>query len=125
MERFNELRGKMNAHAMQDYPREAVGIITKDFEYIPCKNISDTPKLTFILDPADLMKNDGNIWGIFHSHPGDENPIPSKEDDVSAAFQEYKFLVGFNNKFFIYWLDQDKDALIFDKFEGRHLVINN
>jgi len=125
MERFAELKSKMNAHAMLDYPREAVGIITKDFEYIPCKNVSDTPKLTFILDPADLMKNDGNIWGIFHSHPGDENPIPSKEDKVSAAFQEYKFLVGFNNKFFIYWLDQDKDALIFDKFEGRHLVSNN
>lgn len=125
MERFDELKSKMNAHAMQDYPREAVGIITKDFEYIPCKNISDTPKLTFILDPVALMKNDGNIWGIFHSHPGDENPIPSKEDKVSAAFQEYKFLVGFNNKFFIYWLDQDKDALIFDKFEGRHLVSNN
>ena len=79
----------------------------------------------FILDPSDLVKHDGNIWGIFHSHPGDENPIPSKEDKVSAAFQEYKFLVGFNNKFFIYWLDQNLDALIFDKFEGKHLVSNN
>ena len=78
---------------------------------IPCTNISLEPKLTFILDPADLVKHDGNIWGIFHSHPGDENPIPSKEDKVSAAFQEYKFLVGFSNKFFIYWLDQNLDAL--------------
>ena len=72
-----------------------------------------------------FSKNDGNIWGIFHSHPGDENPIPSKEDKVSAAFQEYKFLVGFNNKFFIYWLDQNLDALVFDKFEGSHLVSNS
>ena len=125
MERFDELKDAMNAHALRDYPREAVGIITKDFNYIPCKNISLEPKITFILDPADLMKHDGNIWGIFHSHPGDENPIPSKEDKVSAAFQEYKFLVGFNNKFFIYWLDENLDALIFDKFEGRHLVSNN
>ena len=125
MERFDELTEAMNAHALRDYPREAVGIITNDFGYIPCANISLEPKLTFVLDPADLVKHDGNIWGIFHSHPGDENPIPSKEDKVSAAFQEYKFLVGFNNKFFIYWLDQNLDALVFDKFEGSHLVSNS
>ena len=125
MERFSELTEAMNAHALRDYPREAVGIITKDFEYIPCTNISLEPKLTFVLDPADLVRHDGNIWGIFHSHPGDENPIPSKEDKVSAAFQEYKFLVGFNNKFFIYLLDQNLDALIFDKFEEKHLASNN
>ena len=122
MERFTELTEEMNAHALRDYPREAVGLVTKDFKYVPCKNITNTPKLTFVLDPVDLVKNDGNIWGIFHSHPGDENPIPSKEDKVSAAFQEYKFLVGFNNKFFIYWLDQGLDALIFDKFKDTHLV---
>ena len=125
MERFNELTEAMNAHALRDYPREAVGIITDDFEYVPCKNISQNPKISFILDPSDMVKNDGKIWGIFHSHPGDENPIPSKEDKVSAAFQEYKFLVGFNNKFFIYWLDQNLDALIFDKFEEKHLVSNS
>ena len=79
MERFDELKDAMNAHALRDYPREAVGIITKDFNYIPCKNISLEPKITFILDPADLMKHDGNIWGIFHSHPGDENPIQVKK----------------------------------------------
>jgi len=78
--------------------------------------------MTFLLDPADLVRNDGNIWGIFHSHPGDENPIPSKEDKVSAAFQEYTFLVGFSNKFYTYWLDQDLDALIFDEFKEEHLV---
>ena len=125
MERFEQLKEDMNSHSLTEYPKEAVGIVTKDFSYIPCKNISPTPKLSFLLDPADLVKNDGNIWGIFHSHPGDENPIPSKEDKVSAAFQEYKFLVGFNNKFFIYWLDQNLDALVFDKFEGSHLVSNS
>ena len=122
MERFLKLKEDMNAHAMLDYPRECVGIITKNFKYIPCKNISDEPKLTFILDPADLVRNDGNIWGIFHSHPGDEKPIPSKEDKVSAAFQEYKFLVGFGNNFNIYWLDKRVDALIFDEFKEEHLA---
>ena len=95
MERFVKLVEDMNAHAMQDYPRECVGIVTNDFNYIRCTNTSPYPKTTFILDPADLVRNDGNIWGIFHSHPGEDNPIPSREDKVSAAFQEYKFLVGF------------------------------
>ena len=122
MEKFERLKESMNTHAMQEYPLECVGIVTKDFEYIPCMNISDQPKNSFILDPADLIKNDGNIWGIFHSHPGEENPIPSKEDKVSAAFQEYKFLVGFNNKFFIYWLNQKVDALLFDEFKEEHIV---
>ena len=122
MERFLKLKEDMNAHAMLDYPRGCVGIITNDFKYIPCNNISHMPKHTFILDPADLVKNDGNIWGIFHSHPGEENPLPSKEDKVSAAFKEYKFIVGFNNKFFTYWLDHNVDALMFDEFKEEHLV---
>jgi proteasome lid subunit RPN8/RPN11 len=124
MERFTKLTEAMNAHAMRDYPREAVGIITKDFEYVPCKNISQHPKITFFLDPADLVRHDGNIWGIFHSHPGAEQPIPSKEDKVSAAFQQYKFLVGFNNKFYIYWVEDGVDALKFDEFKEEHLVSN-
>ena len=60
--------------------------------------------------------------GIFHSHPGEENPIPSKEDKISAAFQEYKFLVGFNKNIYIYWLDDNIDALIFDEFKESHIV---
>ena len=104
MEWFEKLKEDMNAHASRDYPRECVGIITNDFTYIPCKNLSDKP----------------NIWGIFHSHPGDTNPIPSKEDKHSAAFNQYKFLVGFNNKFFIYWYDSALDVLRYDLLEEKH-----
>jgi proteasome lid subunit RPN8/RPN11 len=125
MERFEKLKEKMNKHAMDDYPRECVGIITNSFDYIPCNNISECPTTTFFLDPADLVKNDGNIWGIFHSHPGQDNPIPSREDKISAAFNEYKFLVGFNNKFYLYWYDKQIDALKFDEFKDSHLVSNN
>lgn len=118
---FTKLLEDMNNHALRDYPRECVGIITKDFNYIPCKNLSDNPKFTFFLDPAALVEHDGNIWGIFHSHPGSEHPIPSKEDKYSAAFSEYKFLVGFNNKFFIYWYDKNVDALKFQPFTKEHM----
>lgn len=119
---YDQLKQDMNNHALREYPRECVGIIARDFKYIPCKNISDNPKLTFYLDPADLVRHDGNIWGIFHSHPGSDNPIPSSEDKTSAAFQEYKFLVGFNNKFYIYWYDRAVDALRYTQFEEKHLV---
>jgi|SRR6056300_373007 len=122
MEKFKKLTEDMNNHSLRDYPREAVGIITKDFTYVPCENISEHPLYTFILDPAALVKYDDNIWGIFHSHPGDENPIPSSEDKDSATFQQYKFLVGFNNKFNIYWYNKNIDALMFERFEEKHLV---
>jgi proteasome lid subunit RPN8/RPN11 len=125
MENFTKLKEDMNNHALSYYPREAVGIITKDFLYIPCKNLSNNPNITFLLDPAALVQYDGNIWGIFHSHPGSDNPIPSSEDKVSAAFNEYKFLVGFNNRFFIYWYDSNIDALKFDTFKEAHLVNNS
>ena len=49
MERFNELKEAMAKHSLTEYPRECVGIVTKDYEYIPCENISPDPKLTFIL----------------------------------------------------------------------------
>ena len=50
MERFIKLKEDMNAHALRDYPRECVGIITNDFIYVPCINTSPYPKDTFILD---------------------------------------------------------------------------
>ena len=125
MEKFEQLKQSMNAHALREYPKECVGIITLDFIYIPCKNLSNTPKTNFYLDPAALVQHDGNIWGVFHSHPGSTNPIPSKEDKVSAAFQAFKYLVGFNNRFYIYWFDKGVDALKFEPFEEKHLVSNN
>ena len=49
------------------------------------------PKETFYLDPAALVKHDGNIWGVFHSHPGQENPIPSEEDKVEQHSKSINF----------------------------------
>jgi len=122
MQEYIKLLEDMGKHSIIEYPNECVGIITKDFKYIPCRNISDNPKITFFLDPAALVEHDGNILGIFHSHPGEEVPIPSKEDKISAAFNEYKFIVGFKDKFFIYWIDKTLDILKFMPLEEKHLV---
>tara|TARA_Y100001963_G_scaffold70205_1_gene97746 strand:+ start:565 stop:930 length:366 start_codon:yes stop_codon:yes gene_type:complete len=121
MDWYAKITEDMNNHALRDYPREACGVILDDFIYIPCKNISMEPTLTFILDPAVFIKYD-NIWGIFHSHPGSDKPIPSQDDKISAAFQQYKFLVGFNNQFYIYWMDNKVDALKFDQLRKEHFI---
>jgi len=125
MDKYNKLKEDMGKHSIESYPNECVGIVTKDFEYIKCKNVSNDPKNTFILDPAALVEYDNHIWGIFHSHPGSDNPIPSTEDKASAAFKHYKFLVGFADKIFIYWLDTNVDALKFEPFEEKHVVSDN
>lgn len=101
----NNILEKMSNHAQKEYPKEACGIITLDFEYIPCKNISRTPKTHFILDPISILTHESNIWGFFHSHPGSENPLPSEQDIHSTVFSEYRFIVGFKDKFYLYWSD--------------------
>ena len=116
--KFTELLEKMGKHSLQDYPAEACGIITTDFDYIPCKNISPYPKASFILDPVAIYEHEDVIWGFFHSHPGDENPLPSEKDIASTIFKEYKFVVGFKSKFFIYWFDK---ILRYEPFELQHL----
>lgn len=116
--RFNELLEKMGKHSLADYPAEACGIITKDFDYIPCKNYHADPKNYFIIDPVAIYEHEDNIWGFFHSHPGDENPLPSEQDLQSSIFNEYKFVVGFKDKFYIYWFDK---ILRYEPFELKHL----
>jgi|TARA_R110001592_G_scaffold54396_7_gene166460 proteasome lid subunit RPN8/RPN11 len=124
MERFDKLKEEMQLHAEADYPREACGVILKDFTYVRADNLSNTPTLTFELDPGALVKYDEQIWGIFHSHPGSDQPLPSREDKHAAAFVEYKYIVGFGLKYYIYWYDSKLDALKFDKFESKHIGNN-
>ncbi len=117
-QKFTKLLEDMGRHSLMAYPTESCGIITKSFEYIPCKNISPQPKLSFILDPLAIYKYEDVIFAFVHSHPGSENPLPSEKDIASTIFNEYKFIVGFKDKFFIYWFDK---VLRYEPFELRHL----
>ena len=118
---YNKLINEMAIHAQAEYPREACGIITTEYKYIPCNNISPSPKESFILDPIKLLEYENNTWGIFHSHPGEENPLPSEEDLEHTVFDEYKFIVGFAGKQYIYWFDKDLKVLRYEPFEESHL----
>jgi proteasome lid subunit RPN8/RPN11 len=125
MDRFEQLIDDMGSHAHKDYPLEVCGIITKDFKYIPCKNISPSKQNSFIVDPLALLEHEESIWGIFHSHPGDDHPIPSEQDMKHTMFDEFKFVVGFANKFFIYWFDDNLNMLRYEPFESYHIESNS
>lgn len=121
-QKFNQLLVKLSKHSLNSYPAEACGIVTKDMDYIECKNISPQPKISFILDPVAIYKYEDSIWGFYHSHPGDENPLPSEKDVASTIFKDYKFLVGFKDKFFIYWFDK---ILRYEPFTIKHFYGSN
>lgn len=119
---FTNLITALNNHSIAEYPREACGIITKDFTYVPCKNISSSPKTTFVIDPLAILEHEDNIWGFYHSHPGSADPVPSKKDLESTLFSDFKFLVGFANSTYIYWLN-DSNSLSFERFNESHCKI--
>ncbi len=119
--KFTSLITSMSAHSLKDYPREACGIITNTLEYIPCNNISAKPRTSFIIDPFMVQQYEDNIWGFFHSHPGYKNPLPSEDDFKSTIFNEFKFIVGFNDNFYIYWMEDN--ILRYERFEQHHCKI--
>lgn len=119
---LHKLKEDMSRHSLYAYPAEACGIITTDFTYIPCTNISPHPKVSFILDPVAIYEHEDKLWGFFHSHPGDENPLPSEQDISSTIFDQYKFVVGFKDKFYVYWFDK---ILRYEPFELKHLNEQN
>lgn len=118
---FYTLLTAMSRHAQSEYPKEACGIITTSFEYLPVKNISPNPKKSFIVDPISILQNRDSIYGFFHSHPGSQDPIPSSQDLSSTAFDEYLFVVGFGDKFYRYW--SENSELRFETLNASHFTL--
>ena len=76
------------AHAKEDFPKEAVGlvhVVKGKNRYFKCKNIAETPDEHFILDPDDYVKAEtkGEITAVVHSHPK-TSPAPSPADMVAC-----------------------------------------
>jgi len=65
------------AHAKEQFPEEAVGIVYKG-RYVRLKNVSKTPEKSFETDPKALAKYKG-YSAVIHSHPEGER-APSKAD---------------------------------------------
>lgn len=118
MSKLNNLLTELGNHSISAIPLEACGIITKELVYIPCKNVSFNPTTNFIIDPLQVLKYEDNIWGFFHSHPNIPDPIPSINDMPEIIFKHIKFIVGFANKFYIYW--NDNGTLKFEKLDETY-----
>ena len=76
------------AHAKEDFPNEAVGlvhVVKGKNRYFKCENIAETPDEHFILNPKDYLEAEkkGEITAVIHSHPK-TNPAPSPADMVAC-----------------------------------------
>ena len=123
MEKFQLLKDSFKKHAQTEYPKEACAIITKDFEYIPCENISSDPNNSFFIDPIKLMEYEDNCWGFIHSHP-DDIPTPSPMDGKKITTEEFKYLVGWDEEIYLYWYDEDLKSTRFKPFTEECLGEN-
>jgi len=83
-----EIKEKALAHAKEEYPKEAVGlvhVIKGKNRYFKCQNLAETPDEHFILNPKDYLEAEkkGEIIAVVHSHPK-TNPAPSPADKVAC-----------------------------------------
>ena len=75
---------KAQEHAKTCMPEEACGLVyiyKGKTKYKSCKNISISPKQTFIINPKEYanIEDKATIIAVFHSHPF-EQPYPSAAD---------------------------------------------
>lgn len=87
-----QLLGAIRAHAEQQYPAEACGLLIRTAsgrEYVPCANVAVTPREHFVIDKHDQTdaEDRGEILAYIHSHP-DAAPTPSMADRVSCELHE-------------------------------------
>jgi proteasome lid subunit RPN8/RPN11 len=121
---YNQLIEKIKVHMEVNPQVESCGIITKNYDYIPCENLSPEPKESFILDPVKFCEYADDCWGIFHSHTIEHDELPSEADKHSAIFTEYKFVMGnLNGVFYEYWLDS-QNHLRFRPFTEESINVN-
>lgn len=118
--KFKLLLDAIGKYSQYQYPLEACGIITLDFEFIPSNNLSNNPRHSFIIDPIIVNKYDGNIWGIFHSHTDEKFETPSELDMSLTVYPDIKFILFNNKNYYIYWYDTDKNIKRYEKFNEDH-----
>ena len=117
---FKLLCDSMGKYAQSEFPFEACGIITQDFNFIPVKNISNKPRNSFMLDPTIFIEYEDNIWGIFHSHTEERFSTPSESDFKQSFWNDLKYVLFANGSFYIYWFDTTNNIKRVEPFNEHH-----
>ena len=55
-------------HAEIEFPKESVGIVTLDGEYVPLVNVHATPDKSFAISDEDALAYHDNMAAVIHSH---------------------------------------------------------
>ncbi|MCR1763509.1 C40 family peptidase, partial [Pseudomonas aeruginosa] len=69
-----QILSAIRAHAAEEYPREACGVIVgagKAQQYVRCRNTAGQPQEEFRMHPGDYAAAEdlGEVVAIVHSHP--------------------------------------------------------
>lgn len=55
-------------HAEIEWPKESVGIVTRDGEYVPLENVHPEPEKSFSISDADALTYKDETAAVIHSH---------------------------------------------------------
>lgn len=64
------------AHCLEQYPKEAVGCVVGDGEFLPLDNVAENPEETFRVDKIPRTP----MVALLHSHTRDFSTAPSRSD---------------------------------------------
>ena len=103
MKLTKEIKEKALAHAKEEYPKEAVGlvhVIKGKNRYFKCQNLAETPDEHFILNPKDYLEAEkkGDIIALDHTQTKTK-PAPSQADkDPTQAYRLPRFCLLYTNQ---------------------------
>lgn len=97
------LRDEIVAHAREEAPREACGLLAgRDggiSRVIRCVNVHATPTTRYVIDPREQLKAfraidaaGEELVGIYHSHPLSQ-PYPSPTDRAEAHYPDALYVL--------------------------------
>lgn len=94
-----EQKQQIDRHVLDQYPKEACGILTED-SYIPCENVHEEPEKHFRFSKLELAIHFRSAIAIVHSHC--RNPRkPCYFDPRTPSYSDFKHQKLTNKPWFI------------------------
>lgn len=87
---FKGSLSKIRKISLKNFNVESCGFLTKN-DAFSCKNISKSPKNSYIIDPLDFFKNQEFV-AVWHSHPF-QSSVPSDFDIDQSCESGFPFLI--------------------------------